>query len=393
MVNVSSHSGVNSSALPSHSSHSASSDNKPLQVKHVHQFAELQGSPVVPAMEKVDPAIRSQQDKTTAELAQKQSTDARALLRQPNAIAKRQLTQASKSLLALINHLSDEGKAHFFARAMRGVLKEVGIEKGLVGIDRLAHQSDLSTADDHNLVISLCGDIGALISDSLGSASPLPPAEKDIIDKTNQQFPLMQPALEKSKQIAGSQKIGPYKKQEREGVKDGQPRVGIHNTGKATDLKAGKSGLGFGHRDYLSPVYPMKAMINKNRVDATQEPLVGHISGSLNEIVTTMLVLNGGNLSEDIARTEDQMARIALANGFLVGNGLHSAVETLEASLNLSNSDVFKQGQGRNADFFLEARQGFSQSRDMAVIAHAGAATNLISESMRHYTSAPTSKF
>ncbi|MBD1566212.1 hypothetical protein P4S52_06230 [Vibrio sp. SA48] len=61
--------------------------------------------------------------------------------------------------------------------------------------------------------------------------------------------------------------------------------------------------------------------------------------------------------------------------------------------LNLINSNVFKQGQGRNEDFFLEARQGFSQARDMAVIAHAGAATNLISESMRHYTAAPASKF
>lgn len=392
MVNVSSHSGVNSSSLSSQSSDSACSESKPLQVKQVHQSADLQASPAVPAMEKVDPAIRSQQDKATEELAKKQSTDARALLRQPNAIAKRQLTQASKSLLAIINQLSDEGKAHFFARAKRGVLKEVGIDKGLVGMDRLAHHSDLSTADDHNLVISLCGDLGALISDNLGPASNPAPAAKEIIDKTNQQFPLMQPSLEKSKQIAGSQKIGPYKKQQREGVKDGQPRVGIHNTGKATDLTAGMSGLGFGHRDYLSPVYPMKALISKNRVDATQEPLVGHISGSLNEIVTTMLVLNGESLSEEVVRTEDQMARIALANGFLIGNGLHSAVETLEASLNLSNSDVFKQGQGRNEDFFLETRQGMSQAKDMAVIAHAGAATNLISESMRHYTAAPASQ-
>ncbi|EGQ9189652.1 hypothetical protein O1C43_003592 [Vibrio cholerae] len=385
MVNVSSHSGVNASALSSQSSESACFDNKPL-VKQVHQSADLQASPAVPVMEKVDPAIRSQQDKKTANLAHKQSTDARALLRKPNAIAKKQLSQASKSLLVLINNLTGEGKAHFFARAMRGVLKEVGIEKGLVGIDRLAHQSDLSTADDHNLVISLCGDLGALISDNLGPASNPSPAAKEIIDKTSQHFPLMQAELEKSKHIAGSQKIGPNKKQEREGVKDGQPRVGIHNTGNATDLKAGKSGLGFGHRDYLSPVYPMKAMISKNRVDATQEPLVGHISGSLNEIVTTMLVLNGGSMSEKIARTDDQMARIALANGFLIGNGLHSAVETIEASLNLSNSDVFKQGQGRNEDFFLETRQGFSQAKDMAVIAHAGAATSLICENMRHYT-------
>ncbi|MBU2896126.1 hypothetical protein [Vibrio hepatarius] len=392
MVNVSNHSGVNSSALSTPSSHSSSSEDKTLQVKHVHQSGDLQGSPAVPTMEKVDPAIRSQQDKATAQLAQKQSMEARALLRQPNVIAKKQLTEASKSIQALINNLSDEGKAHFFARAMRGVLKEVGTEKGLAGIDRLAHHSGQSTADDHNLVISLCGDLGALISDNLGPESDPAPAAKEIIDKTNQQFPMMQSALEKSKQIAGSQKIGPSKKQEREGVKDGQPRVGIHNTGKATDLKAGKSGLGFGHRDHLSPVYPMKAMINKNRVDATQEPLVGHISGSLNEIVTTMLVLNGGNMSQDIARTEDQMARIALANGFLIGNGLHSAVETLEASLNLSSSDVFKQGQERNEDFFLEIRKGFSQAKDMAVIAHAGAATNLISESIRHYTAAPVSQ-
>ena len=60
-----------------------------------------------------------------------------------------------------------------------------------------------------------------------------------------------------------------------------------------------------------------------------------------------------------------------------------SLCRNLGASLNLSNSDVFKQGR-RNEEFFRYSPRHEPSKR------YGGQADPLISESMRHYTAAVT---
>ncbi len=342
----------------------------------------------------VDPGIRSKTHYKTAQLAKNQTAAARELLRAPGEEAQLQLQKTAGGMLEILGQLDQQGKEAFFNRLLgdQGSLKGQSVDDAMAALDRVATGSEQVSVMDNIAVVALSGDLGALLSDTRAQGTQRDQTEADkILEATMAVFPEMEEQMEISKSFGRSSLLGPNKGTQRSRTDALYERTGVHNLGRKVDRKAGKDAT------EINTMNPKKAMIDKNRVKKTEEPFIAHISGSPHEIVTTMRVLSGDKsdmTQAENARGHEQMSRVALANAFLIGNGLHSALEVLEASLKLTHPESYtEEGQAaynasKNQEdgFFQETRNGVEFSGDMGSVAYNGAATELVIEGMESYT-------
>ncbi|MPY23982.1 hypothetical protein FM037_14625 [Shewanella psychropiezotolerans] len=353
----------------------------------------------------VDPATRSRTDSNTKNLALEQTSAARALLREPDSITENQLSKTAEGLYNLANSLNVDDKSALFNRLIgeEGSLKGKSSDQAMEVLNRVRSKSPNVTVMDRTAVIALAGDLGALFADTgatTGVEGRTSEQEKTIRNETLKQFPNMKTDIETSKAFADSKNVGPNKKQERSRTDAKHERTGIHGYGKTSDNKTKiKNASEPGEKNYIAPMSPQKALISNSRVKNTTEPFMGHMSGSPHEIVTTMKVLS----KDDSAVTSRaQASRVALSNAFLIGNGLHSALETLEASMKLTTPFSYtKEGQEQydkdksqeglqQGSFFTDTRKGIKpndpQSGDMGAIAYEDAATKIVVDGMKGFT-------
>ncbi|WP_434571438.1 hypothetical protein [Pseudomonas sp. Z3-6] len=346
-----------------------------------------------PIQPHVDPALRSEKDTTTAELALSQTVAARTLLYYPGRLLVQELGEAAAILLDLIRDLKTEDQ--------KILTRRLFVEGGLLFgkdleafFDALAQVRDECREPDASstvtglaraIAIASMGNIGALYIDAAEVA------EKDALNcfhtlMIERKLPVLTEQVIRSVQAAGDFYVsGPLKKIERSRPFNELSRLnGVHNFGEKADRLIGiKSEL------RIPSVEWQIAHISESRVLHTIEPLVGHMSVSPVEILQTWDVLRGdsndeqfmgiirkndpvhevsrGDVSRD--RLDQKLARASGAAAFLIGVGYHSALEVSETILRYMGQDL------RQA---LE-----SPTQDAGSLLGSGAATSLINEMLK----------
>lgn len=349
----------------------------------------------------VDPASRSETSEETRALALRQTTAARGLLYNPGDTLRRELGLAAGALRAMAAQLTVEEQRALGARILgsEGLLPRQSPDRLLDTLRRVENdpRDGAATATDRAAVIALMGDIGALYADTGATTGVENRSVSQAQNLREQLFALARAAdldgttpdtVRSVQSVGGSSAVGPAKKQERiRPENDKPPRTGIHNLGREADID-----LDIPDRSALPTSRWDVAHIRRDRVDRTEEPLVGHMSGSPAEILQVWDMLRGvpanrqyvgvldahrearesGHAPIDpmtVLNPEQQQAHMARASGasaFLVGLGYHSAVEVLEGVLAYT---------GQNARSVLP-----SARQDAGHLFGRGAATDLLIE-------------
>ncbi|MEX3845628.1 hypothetical protein [Paraburkholderia sp. BR10882] len=264
-------------------------------------------------------------------------------------------------------------------------------------------EASCATAIDRTAFISLMGDIGALHADAKKASRSfsLSSEEKQAFVSefsaalaAEDLSPLSDDILEKvAKLSAGTNVVGPSKKDERRRTREPLPRKGLYNLGDEIDEK-----LGVTDRLRIPQIIWRPMEIVTTRLWATHEPFVAHMSGAPGEILMVWDMLRGKRADDiycaalrvadagvDPGRpmalfsTEEQAerrARLAGACAMLVGIGHHSAVEVAEGALKYLGQDL--RGVLDNP-----------ATQDAAHLLGAGAATDLFVELFDSQASTP----
>jgi hypothetical protein len=354
--------------------------------------------PSSPPPTHIDPAVRSSVNKETAELALSQTTAARNVLYAPGPVLKKELGAAASVLHELIGQLDTVDQEALGARLLgkEGLLSG-GSPQALLGVlarvreDQNGPVNANSTAHDRSAVIALMGDIAALYADT-GATTGVGSRTHEQAEtlRTNLRRLMAQRGLSEPEdtvirevqKFGGSSAVGPQKKIERtRPAADLTPRTGIHNTGELADNQ-----LQIAPNQRIPGTKWDVAHISVDRVAATTEPLVGHMSGSPAEILQVWdMLLDDSHETQYLGtlknkdekdwnpmshlsaeRQDQQRARVAGASAFLVGLGYHSAVEVAEGAL------IY---MGQNLRGALDA-----PSQDAGHVLGHGAATSLMTE-------------
>ncbi|WP_218227992.1 hypothetical protein [Pseudomonas sp. Irchel s3b2] len=347
----------------------------------------------------IDPALRSTSSAMTLNLAISQTEAARNLLYNPGPLLKSELGEAASTLHDLVQDLKSENQQILGARLFgsEGLLLGGSVETLLETLARVRDENrcpdepNTVTGLDRAVVIALMGDIGALYVDGLEKSV----VEGRTLHQSNALIENLHGLMVERKlstptennirniqKVAGSSSVGPLKKEERyRPPAELSLRTGIHNTGEKADIQ-----LGIAPNQRIPGAKWDIAHLSKDRVVATTEPLVGHMSGSPAEILQVWDMLRGdshemqflGALNKregdhwdplstvSLERQDQQLARVAGAAAFLVGLGYHSAVEVAEGTLSY---------MGQN----LRAVLGNPKDDAGHLLGH-GAATSLMSE-------------
>jgi hypothetical protein len=355
----------------------------------------------------IDPALLSNESKETARLALLQTFDARNLLYVPGHALKEELGEAAYTLHSLIMELGPDDQQALGARLFgkEGLLSGENPSVLLGALARvrddyqLPGKSNNTTGLDRTVVIALMGDIGALYADtgattgvegrSQMQADTLRENLRNLIEKYGLSGPTYK-VIRDVQRAGGSSVVGPLKKEERtRPPAELTLRSGIHNAGEKADIQ-----LNIALNQRIPGAKWDVAHISKNRVVATTEPLVGHMSGSPAEILQVWDMLRGDGhemqflgalnkrdpnhwdplINVSLERQDQQLARVAGTAAFLVGLGYHSAVEIAEG--------VFTY-MGQN----LRAALGDPKEDAGHLLGH-GAATSLMSELFKEQSAA-----
>ncbi|MFC4159302.1 hypothetical protein [Chitinimonas lacunae] len=345
-----------------------------------------------------DPAIRSELDPLTRDLALRQTAAARGLLYAPGDHLRNELGLAAVELYGLAESLGvhDGMQQALGARLLgsEGILAHQGPDALLGALRRVAQDlppgPSVASAQDRAVVLALMGDIGALYANT-GATTGVEGRSPDqaealrllLSDQMARQglTPPDTGSTQLVQAFGGSSAVGPAKKDERiRPENDRPPRSGIHNLGQEVDQM-----LGIPANERLPATRWDVAQLRGERVLQSAEPLVGHMSGSPAEILQVWDMLRGdppytgvllhqlfvpsndpmGHLSQ--AAQDAHYARAAGASAFLVGMGYHSAVEVLEGTLTYSGQSV---------------RVAIDGQQDAAHLFGHGAATDLMNELM-----------
>ncbi|MEH6353719.1 hypothetical protein [Pseudomonas sp. 3JA] len=354
-------------------------------------------------MSHIDPALRSEEDSGTAELALSQTIVARTLLYYPGYSLVQELGEAAGTLYDLIQNLNPEDQKTLSKRlfGQGGILFGERID---VLFDTLArvrdeHQMPYAlkavTGRDRVIVIALMGDIGELYAGTAVKGSEREVQEQsDALKNLNylmraRGLPVLTDNVIRDIQKEGGFYVaGPLKKTERvRPSAELRPLIGIHNVGEKADKQ-----IGVPLEKRIPRVEWSVPHLSESRVLETTEPLVGHMSGSPVEILQVWDMLRGDAhdrqflgrlqqkssidwepLSNDTLERKDQkLARASGAAAFLIGMGYHSAVEVSEAVLLYMGQDL---------------RQVLDDpAQDAAHLLGHGAATDLIEEMLKGQT-------
>lgn len=351
----------------------------------------------------VDPAWRSDFSGETRQLAMVQTTAARDLLYHPGALFRQELGLAAANLVLMMTDLLTPHDANLLEALGGRLLGQEGLlanrqpQDLLDAVLRVAQDvppaQSRASGHDRAVVLALMGDVGALYADT-GATTGVANRSPDqaamlrlLLSDSAEQLGLsrFETATEAVKNTGGSNAVGPAKREERIRPSDELPaRTGIHSVGpEADDL------LGIAQHERIPMARWQVAHIELRRVVGTEEPLVGHMSGSPAEILHVWDLLRGeppegqfiGMLQArgegqahpmaalDAGERDGRYARAAGAAAFLVGLGYHSAVEVVEDTLLYTGQTV--------RDHLDHDRQ------DAGHLLGQGAATDLITELMQ----------
>ena len=346
--------------------------------QNVSQGSSIQASAQASS---IDPAQKSETNQATRELAVIQTTGARKMLENPTQEFRDEIGKAADNLYDLYKDLSDEMQKAMGARLFGSEGLMAGKEpKDLLNLLERVRRTKRASARDRSATIALMGDIGALYADT-GATTGVQGRTAEQAENLRRELsklieqrgltPPTQRLVRSVQSIGGSKAVGPMKSQERSRPPGEKPsRTGIHDTGREVDSDyIGSQTLSTSQWDV--------AHINRNRVEETTEPLVGHMSGSPAEILQVWDLLRGETARQQYKTgTKDRikqprMARPAGAAAFLIGQGYHSAVEVIEGILSYT-------GQ------YLRTVRG--QREDAGQYFGGGAATDLILDMLNYYT-------
>jgi hypothetical protein len=393
-------------------------------------LAPRRSPPREPVEDHVDPAVSSQDDSETLELALSQTVSARACLYWPSGELAHELGTAAKGFEGFLEFLQTQkdGDALIIGLCARllgpeGLDPQEFFEKGKVDDPHVLaglclktlgkHLSNVAKEGDgpelgHSraVTIALLGDVGAFmaatgattgtdrspeVSRGLKTAFATYALALEGKDADEIGFQLIEKSVARCKELGGGEVVGPTKSKERKRVPGEEPipRTGIHDCGKDADELLGR----FEKEGHLVPTKWASARLNEERVRVTGEPLAGHMSASPSEILWTWDVLAGRGLRSAYIGTDRRgephsPARAAGACAFLVGCGYHSALEVLHGTMNYVGQKpepvVLKEAAEMRKDQEEEVE---SLHVDAGAIFHSGAATSLVDELMDDMTS------
>ncbi|HVK94742.1 MAG TPA: hypothetical protein VM571_08445 [Noviherbaspirillum sp.] len=379
--------------------------------QHIIQFLHRQGSQVdqstLPPF--VNPANRSIESQETRALAYAQTIAARKVLYFPGKTLRREMGQAASQLYKIVTQLSDAQVAALGARLLgsQGLLSGCA-PKELVNILNRVKDVEASlsqgraTATDRAAFLEIMSSMGSLYLDpeaKLGVETRTKEQAEDLRNRLTELIkeqglsPITQDVVNRVRNAGSSSAVGPQKKKERvRPPNDKPPRAGVHDLGDEVD-----SELGIDQKMRLPKIRWDVAHISTKRVSSHVEPLVGHMSGSLTELLTVWDMLSGhpgkdlytGVLDahrnvreqetnptympmEHLSREERNArhARVAGACAMIIGCGYHGAVELAEGVLLYTGQNL---------------RDVISKDEDAAHLLGNGAATELICELLKNY--------
>lgn len=319
----------------------APNDPPPPNTQPVPQPASLKDGTT-----RVDPSLRSNEDGSTRELALSQTMNARNMLYHPGEVLKDELRTAAGTLALFYRQRNAEERIAMGARLFgsEGLLPKQGPDDLQRALDRVGAKN--GSATDRAVVIALMGDIGALFASTgatTGVEGRTPEQSAALRTLIMRMFNVSENDVLRVQRTGGSEAVGPRKAAERSrpDPQNKPPRTGIHDLGdQADELLKIPLDQRLPHSSWAV------AHLAFDRVADTEEPLVGHMSGSPAEILQVWDMLRGvessrqfflpeGKTVHDLPPEERdaRLARAAGASGFLVALGYHSAVEVIEGTL------------------------------------------------------------
>ena len=262
---------------------------------------------------------------------------------------------------------------------------------------RVIRRSPLCTALDRAVIIAVLGDIGSLLNLTGATGTLRSDADTEMLQHAvtrvargipsrdfAHRLEMLKAHSAHAKSLAGSGAIAPAKNKERGRMPSSEVRSGVFNMGTIAD-----SLLNVTDNRLPGTIWSV-GLVDEARIYAHEEPFVGHMSGSVAEILVAWEVLAGGveSASEaplsqwdptllghshlipglDPASDLSHIGpRASATAAFLIAGGFHSAVEVISGIL------AYERQDSRGAMMTLP-------HHDAADLFGSGAATLLITE-------------